>query len=206
MIRLSHEWRNMVADTNLPELKQQLKELIQQRAYKKNSTFKTPSGVVSSFFDFLEISLKHRGIELAGEVVYNEIRDLDIHAVGGPSHGIVSILCRAAFLKEIGVFYVRDSIKKEGNIHAPKWIESRIKGGDRVAIAGDVVSSGSQIIRAVQQVMQLGGEIKKIIIIIDSQEGDGIEKINQFLRTNMLDVPVKVIFTRDELTSATNSP
>ncbi len=195
----------MVEDTNSPAVKQQLKELIQQRAYKKNSVFKTPSGVVSTFFDFLEVSLKHKGIELAGQVVYNEIKDLDIHAVGGPSHGIVSILCRAAFLKEIGVFYIRDSIKKEGNIHAPKWIESRIKGGDRVAIVGDVVSSGSQIIRAVQQVMQLGGEIRKIVIIIDSQEGDGIEKIQQFLRTNMLEVPVKVLFTRDELTAGISS-
>lgn len=195
----------MVEDTNSPAVKQQLKELIQQRAYKKNSVFKTPSGVVSTFFDFLEVSLKHKGIELAGEVVYNEIKDLDIHAVGGPSHGIVSILCRAAFLKEIGVFYIRDSIKKEGNIHAPKWIESRIKGGDRVAIVGDVVSSGSQINRAVQQVMQLGGEIKKIVIIIDSQEGNGIEKIQQFLRTNMLEVPVKVLFTRDELTAGISS-
>jgi len=196
----------MAADTNLPAVKQQLKELIQQRAYKRNSVFKTPSGVVSTFFDFLEISLKHKGIQLAGEVVFCEIRDLDIQAIGGPSHGIVSILCRAAFLREIGVFYVRDSIKKEGNIHAPKWIESRIKGGDRVAIVGDVVSSGSQIIRAVQQVMQLGGEIKKIIIIIDTQEGGGIEKINQFLHTNMLDIPIKVIFTRDELATDTTSP
>lgn len=193
----------MVDNAELPAVKQQLKELIQQRAYKKNSVFKTPSGVVSTFFDFLEVSLKHKGIELAGELVYQEIKDLDIQAVGGPSHGIVSILCRAAFLKEIGVFYVRDSIKKEGNIHAPKWIESRIKGGDRVAIVGDVVSSGSQIIRAVQQVMQLGGEIRKIIIIIDSQEGDGIEKIQQFLRTNMLEAPITVIFTRDELTGET---
>ncbi|MEW6519877.1 MAG: hypothetical protein AB1461_10735 [Thermodesulfobacteriota bacterium] len=193
----------MFDNAELPAVKQQLKELIQQRAYKKNSVFKTPSGVVSTFFDFLEVSLKHKGIELAGELVYQEIRDLDIQAVGGPSHGIVSILCRAAFLKEIGVFYVRDSIKKEGNIHAPKWIESRIKGGDRVAIVGDVVSSGSQIIRAVQQVMQLGGEIRKIIIIIDSQEGDGIEKIQQFLRTNMLEAPLTVIFTRDELTGET---
>ncbi|MCK9295997.1 MAG: hypothetical protein M0P70_13035 [Desulfobulbaceae bacterium] len=195
----------MIDNAELPAVKQQLKELIQQRAYKKNSVFKTPSGVVSTFFDFLEVSLKHKGIELAGQVVYNEIKDLDIHAVGGPSHGIVSILCRAAFLKEIGVFYIRDSIKKEGNIHSPKWIESRIKGGDRVVIVGDVVSSGSQIIRAVQQVMQLGGEIRKIVIIIDSQEGDGIEKIQQFLRTNMLEVPVKVLFTRDELTAGISS-
>ncbi|MCB2184073.1 MAG: hypothetical protein KQH63_18770 [Desulfobulbaceae bacterium] len=189
----------MEETANTLEIKEQLKELIRKRAYKKNSHFKTPSGIVSEFFDFLEISLKHRGVELAGEVVFNEIKDLDILAVGGPAHSVASILCRAAFLKKIGVFYIRDTIKKEGNINDPKWIESRIKGGDRVAIVGDVVSSGSQIIRSIQQVIQLGGEIVKIIIIIDSQDGKGIEKIKKFLHTNMLSVPIQVIFTRKDL-------
>jgi len=195
----------MDKETDLSLVRQQLKKLIQQRVFKKNSVFKTPSGVVTTFFDFLEVSLKHKGIELAGEMVFNEIKNLDIHAVGGPSHGIVSILCRAAFLKKIGVFYIRDSIKKEGNIHAPKWIESRIKGGDKVAIVGDVVSSGSQIIRSIQQVMLLGGEIKKIVIIIDSEEGNGVENITRFLQTNMLEAPIKVIFTRTELIDEANS-
>jgi hypothetical protein len=81
LIRQSYQWKDMVADTNLLDVKQQLKELIQQRAYKKNSIFKTPSGVVSTFFDFLKISPKHKGIQPAGEVVFNEIKDLDIHAV-----------------------------------------------------------------------------------------------------------------------------
>ncbi len=177
----------------------ELKEMIRTRAYKKSSRFKTPSGIVTTFFDLLEVSLKHRGVELAGQVVFNEIKDLDIQAVGGPSHGIASILCRAAFLKEIGIFYIRDSMKREGNIHGPKWIESRIQAGDRVAIVGDVVSSGSLIIRSIEEVMQMGGEIKKIIILIDSQEGDGIVKITSFLKTNMLDVPIRVLFTRDEI-------
>lgn len=189
----------MTADTNISDIKENLKNLIRQRAYKQNSLFRTPSGIVSTFFDFLEISLKHQGVELAGAVLYDEIRDLDIQAVGGPAHGIASVLCRAAFLKEIGVFYVRDSLKKEGSLHAPKWIESRIKAGDRVAIVGDVVSSGSLILRSVQEVMQLGGDISKIIIMIDCQMGDGVQNINKFLKVNMLDVPVKVIFSKDEI-------
>ncbi len=179
--------------------RQQLKQLICERGYKKDSLFKTPTGIVSTYFDFLEISLKHRGVELAGQVLYDEIKDLDIHAVGGPSHGIASILCRAAFLKEIGVFYIRDSMKKEGNLHDPKWIESRIKGGDRVALAADVVASGGLVIRSIQEVMQLGGEIQKIVVMIDTQHGEGVEKIRKFLNVNMLDVPISVIFSREEL-------
>ncbi len=108
-------------------------------------------------------------------------------------------LCRAAFLKEIGVFYVRDNIKKEGNLNDPKWIESRIRRDDQVAIIADVVSSGSQVIRAVDEVMQLGGQTMKIIIIIDTEDGNGIANIKRHLETNMLDLPIKVIFKRAEL-------
>jgi orotate phosphoribosyltransferase len=176
-----------------------LKAMIRDRAYKKNSRFKTPGKVVSTYFDFLEISLKHHGVELAGQLVYNEIKDLDIQAIGGPNHGVASIICRAAFLKKIGVFYVRDSIKREGDFNQPKWIESRICGEDRVVIVGDVISSGSQVIRAIEAVMELGGLICKIIIIIDTMDGDGVGNIKRFLSTNMLKVPVKVLFNREEL-------
>ena len=176
-----------------------LKEMIRERAYKKNSRFKTPTKVVSTYFDFLEISLKHQGVDLAGQLVYEEIKDLDIQAIGGPNHGVASIICRAAFLKKIGVFYVRDSIKKEGDFNQPKWIESRIRSGDRVAIVGDVISSGSQMTRAIEAVMELGGLISKIIIIIDTMDGDGVGNIKRFLKTNMLEVPIKILFDRDEL-------
>ncbi|OKY76124.1 MAG: hypothetical protein BM485_02420 [Desulfobulbaceae bacterium DB1] len=189
----------MDSDENGQNARERLKQLIRERAYKKDSLFKTPAGIVTSYFDFLEISLKHKGVELAGQVLYDEIKDLDIHALGGPSHGIASILCRAAFLKKIGVFYIRDSMKKEGNLHDPKWIESRIKGGDRVALAGDVVASGDLILRSVQEVMQLGGEIKKIVVMIDTQHGEGVERIRKFLKVNMLDVPISVVFKREEL-------
>lgn len=181
------------------DIREQLKEMIRERAYKQHSKFKTPAKIVHNYFDFLEISLKHRGIELAGELVYQEIKDLDIHAVGGPNHGIASIICRAAFLKKIGVFYVRDNIKKQGNLHDPRWIESRIRPDDRVAIVGDVVSSGSQIIRAVDEVMYLGGQTMKIIIIVDTEDGNVIVNIKRHLETNMLKVPIKIIFKKSAL-------
>ena len=180
--------------------KEELKNLIAERAYIKEGHFRTPSGVITDHFDFFKISLKHQGIKLAGELVYNEIKDLQICALGGPGHPISSVLCRAAFLKEIGVFYIRDSMRKEGNIQEPKWIESRIKAGDRVALVGDVVSTGSQLIRALEEVIQFGAYIVKIIIIIDSLDGNGVENIKQFAKLNQMDnCPVTAIYTRDEI-------
>lgn len=180
--------------------REELKKLIAERAVKRGGHYRTPSKIVSNYFDFFQVSLKHQGIKLAGELVYEEIKDLNICALGGPGHPILSVLCRAAFLKEIGVFYIRDSMRKEGNIQAPKWLESRIKAGDRVALVGDVVSSGSQLIRALEEVIQFGAYIVKIIIVIDSLDGNGVENILKFVKLNqMVNCPVKVIFTRDEI-------
>ena len=177
-----------------------LKEMIRTRAYNTEGHYRTPSGIVTNYFDFFKISLKHEGVKLAGELVYNEIKDLNICALGGAGHPIASILCRAAFLKEIGVFYVRDSMRKDGNLSEPKWIESRIKAGDRVALVGDVVASGSQLIRAMEEVIQFGAYIVSIVIFIDSNEGNGIENIEKFIKLNQMDnCRVSILFNRDEL-------
>ena len=138
-------------------------------------------------------------MKLAGQLLYEEIEDLDICALGGPGHGITSIICRAAFLKEIGVFYIRESMKTVGDLRDPRWLESRIKEGDRVALAADVVLSGSQVIRAIEEVLQFGAVVMKIVILLDSQDGDGVEKIRRFLATNMIDIPVSVLFTREQI-------
>ncbi len=180
--------------------KKALRRLIAERAYQAEGHFRTPSGILTDHFDFFKISLKHQGIRLAGELVYNEIKELQICALGGPGHPIASIICRAAFLKEIGVFYIRDSMRKDGNIMDPKWIESRIKAGDRVALVGDVVATGSQLIRALEEVIQFGAYIVKIIIIIDSEAGDGMANILNFVKLNQMDnCQVTALFTRHEL-------
>lgn len=180
-------------------LRGELLQLIRERAFRRNGRFRTPAKVVSSYFDFFQISLKHRGIELAGELLYREIRDLDICALGNAGSGIVPVQCRAAFLKRIGVFFVRESIKKEGDVRDPRWLQSRIDEDDRVALVTDVVASGSRVIRSLEEVMQFGAHVVKIIIMIDSEDGDGIARIQEFMRTNMLDIPVQIFFSRAEI-------
>lgn len=177
----------------------ELLQLIREGAVRRNGLFKTPTKVVSTYFDFFQVSMKHRGIELAGELLYGEIRDLDICALGNAGYGILPVQCRAAFLKGIGVFFVRESIKKVGDVRDPRWLQSRIQEGDCVALATDVITSGSQVIRALEEVMQFGAHVAKIIIMIDSEDGKGVARIREFVETNMLDIPVRTIFTRSEI-------
>ena len=189
----------MSKNENLLTLRSELLQLIRERAFRQSGLFKTPTKVVSSYFDFFQISMKHRGIELAGELLYREIKDLDICALGNAGGGIVPVQCRAAFLKGIGVFFIRESIKKEGDVRDPRWLQSRIQEGDQLALATDVVTSGSQVIRALEEVMQFGAHVVKIIIMIDSEDGDGISRIQQFIHTNMLDISLQTLFSRSEI-------
>lgn len=189
----------MSNNENLLTLRSELLQLIRERAFRQSGLFKTPTKVVSSYFDFFQISMKHRGIELAGELLYSEIKDLDICALGNAGGGIVPVQCRAAFLKGIGVFFIRESIKKEGDVRDPRWLQSRIQEGDHLALATDVVTSGSQVIRALEEVMQFGAHVVKIIIMIDSEDGDGISRIEQFIHTNMLDITLQTLFSRSEI-------
>lgn len=191
---------NTLKRCNMSDIRDELKEMILERAHSTEGHFRTPSGIVTDYFDFFKISLSHRGVKLAGELVYAEIKDLNICALGGAGHPIASVLCRAAYLKEIGVFYIRDSMRKDGNLSEPKWIESRIKAGDRVALVGDVVASGSQLIRAMEEVIQFGAYIVAIVIIIDSNEGHGVDNIQNFIKLNqMVNCPLSVLFNRNEL-------
>ncbi len=194
----------MISQDTLRKQREELKTLIVERSFQRGSHYRTPAKVISSYFDFLEISLKHQGVQLASNLVWNELKDLNIVAVGGPGDAIKSIFCRVAYLMEIGVFYIRDSMRKEGDMRAPKWLVSRIKQGDKIALVGDVVSSGSQVIRAIEEVIQFGASVERVVVVIDSEEGKGIERIKQFLKTNLLDTSLRVIFTKTELFA--NSP
>ena len=55
----------------LIDTRKELRQLISQWAYKSDSHFKTPSKIVEAYFDFLEISLKHQVVKLAGELLYD---------------------------------------------------------------------------------------------------------------------------------------
>jgi orotate phosphoribosyltransferase len=189
----------MSNDATQLTLRNELLQLIRERAFRQNGLFRTPTKVVSSYFDFYQVSMKHRGIELAGELLYQEIKDLDICALGNAGSGIVPVQCRAAFLQQIGVFFIRESIKREGDVRDPRWLQSRIQGGDRVALATDVVTSGSQVLRGLEEVMQFGAHVEKVIIMIDSEYGDGISRIREFIDTNMLNTSVHALFTRAEI-------
>ena len=111
---------------------------------------------------------------MIGKIFLNElITDPEIIGVGGPTIGadpiVGSIITQSHVIgKNLKGFLVRKEEKKHGT---GKLIEGNLTEGDRVVIVEDVVTTGGSVIKAINAVRNLGAVVKKVIVIVDREEG-----------------------------------
>jgi orotate phosphoribosyltransferase len=178
-------------------MKNRLIELILEKAfqYSEEPVFRLVSGRMSNYyFNCKAITLSPEGMYLIGNIIYEQIRDLNVKGIGGLTLGadpIAAAVAYTSYLKEkpIEAFVVRKSTKSHGTM---QWLEGNIAGGDSVVIVDDVITTGKSTIEAITRAKEAGLEIVKVIALIDRQEG-GREAIKK------LGYDVEAIVTRDEV-------
>jgi orotate phosphoribosyltransferase len=178
-------------------MKQELLDLLCHKSFKYSSepTFKLVSGKLSRFYvNCKPTSLSARGMYLAGHLIFDEIRDSDLDAVGGLTFGADPLAVATAFASEmngqpINAFSIRKTRKDHGIV---KWIEGDVKPGQRVVIIDDVATTGGSTIKAIERARSEGLEVVKSVILVDRQEG-GLENIARHVDE------VCSIIDRDEL-------
>ena len=105
--------------------------------YSNEPRFKLVSGKLSRFYvNCKTTTLSARGMYLAGHLIFDEIRDLDVSGVGGLTFGADPLAVAAAFASEINghainAFSIRKTQKDHGIV---KWIEGDLQPGRRVVI------------------------------------------------------------------------
>lgn len=125
------------------------------------------------YFDGRLLTLHPEGAHLIGKALYDELKDLDVDAVGGLVMGAIPIVTAIAIssygsVKPIPAFFVRDDTKDHGT---RKRIEGHLKPGSRVAIVDDVVTAGGSVMKAIRAVEAEGCEVVKVLAIVDRHEG-----------------------------------
>lgn len=163
--------------------KQKLLRLLYRDSFKydPNKGFKLSCGKRSDrYFDCKQTSLSPEGLSLIGQVLWSEIKNLNIDAIGGLTLGADPLVCSTAIYaaqkgKSIGAFIVRKKTKKYGT---QKWIEGKIKSGMRVIIVDDVVTTGNSTLEAIKRAEEAGLKVIKVVVLIDREEG-GRENIEQ---------------------------
>ena len=183
-------------------MKKELLNLLCEKSfqYTKKPTFKLASGKMSSFYvNCKPVTLSPRGMYLIGHLMFDAISDMKIKGVGGLTFGADPIAMAISFVSEIKkkpikAFSIRKNQKDHGII---KWIEGDLTDGDSVAIIEDVVTTGGSTIKAIERARIEGLKVKRIIVLIDRQEG-GIAAIKDLVPD------VVSLITREELMAVYN--
>lgn len=119
---------------------------------------------------------------LAGQLIFNQVRDLPLVAVGGMAVGAIPIanaVSDAAFRiegKDLRTFFVRKTVKEHGT---KKSVEGDVRPGTKVLIVEDVITTGQSTIDAILAARDFGLDIVKVIALIDREESDGRQNIEK---------------------------
>lgn len=159
------------------QLKDKLKRLLKEHAYKKTDTpIRLSSGAMSNeYFDGKQITLVPDRAVVFARLLLESIDLSPIQAVGGMSIGadpIISAVSIMAYLDRgvvIPAFLVRKEAKKHG---LQKMIEGiELKPGMRVLVVDDVITQGTATLNAIKAVEETGAQVVQVACLVDREEG-----------------------------------
>lgn len=136
--------------------------------------FELASGKKSNvYIDCRKVTCNAEGQFLIGNLIFEKIANLDIQAIGGLTLGadpIANAVSYTSWIKKhpVNTFVVRKTQKGHG---LKRIIEGDVRKGDKVVIVDDVVTTGASTVEAIRKAKDFGLEIKKVIALVDRQEG-----------------------------------
>jgi orotate phosphoribosyltransferase len=185
-----------------------LRELLSRHALKRapvGQPFVLASGKESSvYFDVKNVTLAPEAFEAVGRLFWEQAREYDATAVGGLSAGSIPISMAVIGYEarqgrsQLRSFYVRDERKSHGTKEKLYQSFDVDRGAgiadssSRVVLVDDVLTSGNSIGLAADEVLERGGVIKAIVVLVDRQAGGATT-----LRAKY-GVPVIAIYRMDE--------
>lgn len=95
--------------------------------------------------------------------------------VAGVELGAVPLIVAYSLQNELPFIIIR----KKGREHGTrKGYEGQLNPGERVLLLEDVITSGGSVLRAIDIIEEAGGEVVKVLTVVDRQEG-GTEPVNR---------------------------
>ena len=132
------------------------------------------SGKESNFYlDGRLVTLSPEGAYLIGKLMYEQIHELDVEAVGGLTMGadpVATAIAVVSHLEGHGIpaFLVRKEAKGHGK---QKLVEGPLRPGARVAIVEDTVTTGESALKAIAAVEALGCSVVTVLALVDRLDG-----------------------------------
>ncbi len=156
------------------KLKERLVQLLKEKSLLTDVTRVLTSGRTSNYYiDAKMTTLDPEGASVTARLILEEIKSLEVDAIGGFTLGADPIVSAVAALsadteRPLPAFIVRKEPKKHGE---RKMIEGPFQKGWRVVIVDDVVTTGGSTLKACQAVEEEGGKVVLALALVDRLEG-----------------------------------
>ena len=153
--------------------RQQLIELIRERALQFGQ-FTLASGKQASYYlDCRQVTLDARGAQLIGAGMLDLLAEDMPDLVGGMAVGADPITGAILALAGVRSIPLRGIIvRKEAKAHGTgKFIEGPYAPGERVVIVEDVVTTGGSSLLAIERCEAVGLRVERVLAIVDRLEG-----------------------------------
>ena len=155
-------------------------EIVKARSYQVGPEMRLASGRTSThYFNMKPTMLDPEGAHLIALLVIEQLAadQVDADLIGGLELGAVPIASAVAAVSHITGRPIRAFlVRKEAKDHGTRsLVEGLAKGetlsGRRVVIVEDVTTTGGSSIKAAEAVRAEGGEVVRVITVVDRQEG-----------------------------------
>lgn len=161
--------------SDAPATRQQLIELLEQRALQRGS-FTLASGRTASFYlDAKQVVLDSRGSMLVGRVILDRLQALgDLpDAIGGMSIGADPITSAAVTMAGVAGLALKGfMVRKEPKGHGlQRYVEGPVAAGQRVVIVEDVTTTGGSALLAIDRAIEFGLQVERVLTVIDRLAG-----------------------------------
>jgi orotate phosphoribosyltransferase len=153
--------------------RQKLLAIISRASLLQGREFRLTSGGSSNFFiDLKKTMLDPEGASLLADLLFDKIRTENVDCIGGMETGaipIVAVVCMRSWPeKPVKGFFIRKEAKDHGT---DQRVDGPLDRGSRVILFEDVTTTGSSLMRAVDQTRQFQCTILKVIAVVDRLEG-----------------------------------
>jgi orotate phosphoribosyltransferase len=119
----------------------------------------------------------------------------DVDRLAGVELGAVPLVVATALHTGLPYVIVRKAVKEYGGSPG-RAVEGAIEGGERVVLLEDVVSTGTQALRAARELAGLGVDVVKVVAVLDRRD-EPSEKLEEFAFESLLRIADLGVGKRD---------
>ncbi|MGZ7095391.1 MAG: orotate phosphoribosyltransferase [Methanobacterium sp.] len=148
--------------------KEELLELLKKKKVVKFGKFTLSSGKESDYYVNMKMAITDPKILKKIAEIVSEIINGKIDKIAGPALGAVPLATAISLESKLPMLMVRKAKKGYGT---SKLIEGTLEEGDSVLIVEDVTTTGNSLLNAIKAIEENGGNVKKVLVIVDRDEG-----------------------------------